>query len=109
VCATDCVQCDAEAAWAPPWTRDNPHDAAWAIVYLVCGMWEAPDRGGLVPTRDVVRSALAELYDRHDEATLRLALRLVADQPLPHGVTPAGQQACADIVDQLAKLRKSAA
>ncbi len=90
-----------------PWACDDPCDAAWAIVYLVAGMWQPPHRGGLAPTGEVVRAALVELFDRHGESTLETALRLVAGQPLPHGVEPAGKLACAAVAAGIAGRRGS--
>ncbi len=81
----------------PPWTRPDPHDAAWAIVYLIAGVWETPDRGGIVPTRERTLDALDELLDAHGDDVLYQALDLAAAQPLPAGVCRDGQRTCVEL------------
>jgi len=83
-------------AW-PPWTAPDPHDAAWAIAYLVAGVWDAPHRGGVVPTRERTLDALDELAAAHGDGVLRRACKLAAAQPLPAGVDRAGHRACVEL------------
>lgn len=87
-------------AW-PPWTAPDPHDAVWGLVYLAAGMWDRPHLGGLTPTRNRLLDAAVELWRAHGETVLGRALDLVARQPLPHGVDPAGKQACAALAARL--------